>query len=104
MRKSLVILLLLSAIACSSSDSREIPAVQRTQLAKLRDRNMQINRECQDLQKQLSNLQSEANWNSQRIYSVATEALLAAGLPTTGDYVVNVDTLKIEKKPRNKSR
>lgn len=88
--------MVMAVTACGRDDSKAIPEPYRTEITKLRDRNIEIGKRCQDLQRELQSLQSESQWNSSRIQSDAAQALLSSGL--VHGYAVNLDSLRIEKK------
>ena len=80
--------------ACQAGDV--VPEPYLTQIRQLRDRNVEITKKIQDLNRESTDLRSEYQWNSDRIGIIAGEALAKLGY-SSKDFLVSVETLKIVK-------
>lgn len=106
--KKLVLLLALAviatAIACRAGEPEEtisLPPQFKAQIQTLRDHNVELTMQMQDLQKKFAELQAEMSWNTQRMSTVESEALTKLGL-SVNDYTVNVVKLSVDKVDRGK--
>ena len=80
--------------ACEAGDT--VPEPYLTQIRQLRDRNVEITKKIQDLNRESSNLRTEYQWNNDRIGIIAGEALAKLG-HSSKDFLVSVETLKVVK-------
>lgn len=87
----------LALAACSqlSASGDEIPEPYKTKISQLRADSVAMQRKCADLQKQITEMQAQQNWDQQQMVVTAGEALNAVGRDQR-DWSVNVGTLKIE--------
>ncbi len=72
-----------------------IPEPYRSQIFKLRERNVELEKQQEEIQRQSNTLSVEYNFNQQRMKTLATAAGQSLGITVTA---FNVDTLEVEGK------
>jgi hypothetical protein len=82
--------------ACAEFDSGDqIPEPFKTKIAQLRSDSLAMQRKCADLQKQIAEMNAQAQWDAQQMNVAGGEALSVTGRDPR-DWYVNVNTLRIE--------
>jgi len=82
-----------TAVSCVTQQN--IPKPYFDQILALRNENVQLVKQCEDLQRQEAELQARKTFNVERMQTLAAESVLSLSL-SSNEYGVNFDTLKIE--------
>ena len=96
MKKLLYLLMMVlgSTLFCDTVTSKDIPQPYLKEIKLLRDENIALGKQCQDLHKQIEEIEAKQRWNNSRIGSVSMEALNSLNI-SANDYVVDIDRMKI---------